>query len=73
MTDTQTDLPLPHSSNTCNYLRGISATLTFLFTLAALASNTLIPRIACIGAAGLTAGTAFAINHLANKKDRQQE
>ena len=73
MTDTQTTLPIPRSSNTCNYVRGVSATLVFLFTLAALASNTIIPRIACLGAAGLTAGVAVAINHLANKKTRQQE
>ena len=60
MTDTQTNLNDQRPAIPHDYLRGISATLTFLFTLAAFASNNFIPRAACIAAASITAGIAVA-------------
>ena len=73
MTDTQMDLQIPRSHNSRDYFRGVSTTLVFLFVVAAFASNTPTHRLACIGAAVLTAGAALTANHLVNKKERRLE
>ena len=61
MANNETSSEKINSSNTHDYFRGISVTLIFLFTLAAFASKTMVPRIACVGAAGLTTAIAMAV------------
>lgn len=64
------DTPKPVVVNTPDYSRGISSTLTFLFVLAALAAQTGLQKMICVGAACFSAGVGCAAAYFKNKKTK---
>ena len=64
------DTPNPLAANRPDYCRGISSTLTFLFVLAALAAQTGLHKMICIGAACFTAGVGCTAAYFKNKKTK---